>query len=94
MFTKTSKDEEVLNVPIEPGPPSILSKNLKVTGNLDSIDEIQIDGQLIGDVTANVLIVGESADINGEVTADTLRVHGKVTGQIRAKSVSLAKTAN
>jgi len=94
MFTKNSKGEEQALVPKEPAPPSILSTDLKITGNLVSEGEIQIDGHVIGDIDANVLIVGEAADVNGEITADSVRVHGKVTGQIRAQSVSLAKTAH
>lgn len=94
MFTKNSKDGTQVALPREPGPPSLLSSSLKVSGDLHTNGEIQIDGHVIGDITANVLIVGETADVNGEIIADTLRVHGKVTGQIRAKSVSLAKTAH
>ena len=94
MFTRNSKGEEQTLVPKEPAAPSILSTDLKITGDLVSEGEIQIDGHVIGDIQANVLIVGESANVNGEITADSVRVHGKVTGQIRAQSVSLAKTAH
>ena len=34
-----------------------------------------------------------SANVVGEVFAKSVRVHGKITGQINAQSVSLAKTA-
>ncbi|MBD3660710.1 MAG: polymer-forming cytoskeletal protein, partial [Arenibacter algicola] len=36
----------------------------------------------------------ESAKIKGEILADTVRVHGHVNGQIKAKFVNLAKSAH
>lgn len=95
MFTKGSKEngkEPV--VPKVPSPPSLLSTDLKVIGNLHSDGEIQIDGIVEGDIHSDVLIVGETAQVFGEISADSVRVHGSVTGQISARSVSLAKTAH
>ena len=74
--------------------PSIISIDLKITGDLDSAGEIQVDGNVTGDIHAKVLLVGESAMINGEIFAETVRVHGNVNGQIKAKFVNLAKTAH
>ena len=94
MFTKTSKeDEKKALVPKIPAPPSLLSNDLRISGNLITDGEIQIDGEVVGDIHADVLIVGETANVNGEITANSVRVHGKVTGQVNAKIVSLAKTA-
>ena len=95
MFTKSNKEngkEPV--VPKIPSPPSLLSTDLKIIGNLHSDGEIQVDGQVEGDIHSDVLIVGETAQVHGEINADSVRVHGSVTGQISARSVSLAKTAH
>ena len=73
--------------------PSIISNDLNITGDLLSDGEIQVDGNVTGDIRAKVLLVGKSAVINGEIFADTVRVHGNVNGQIKAKFVNLAKTA-
>ncbi|MGY8990677.1 MAG: bactofilin family protein [Rhodospirillales bacterium] len=78
----------------KPSAPSILSSDLHVIGNLNSDGEIQIDGVIDGDIFTNTLMVGEAAVINGEIHADNLIVHGTINGQIKAKSVSLMKTAN
>ncbi len=94
MFTKGSKEDEKNLVPKVPSPPSLLSTDLEISGNLHSAGEIQIDGIVNGDIFSDVLIVGESAQVNGEITAESVRVHGHVTGQIKANSVSLAKTAH
>jgi len=96
MFTKNNKSEvtPIPPVPKTPAPPSLLSTDLKITGNIRSEGEIQVDGYIEGDIRAETLIIGETANVNGEITADTVRVHGFVTGQIKAGSVSLAKSAH
>ncbi len=95
MFSKNSKEEvRVPPVPKAPAPPSLLSTDLRVIGNIHSKGEIQVDGYVEGDIQAETLIIGETANVNGEVSAKTVRVHGFVTGQIKADSVSLAKSAH
>jgi len=95
MFTKGSKEiEPSPPVPKTPAPPSLLSADLKITGDINSQGEIQVDGQVDGDIHSEVLVIGETAQINGEISADSVRVHGYVTGQIKARSVSLAKSAH
>ena len=96
MFSKGSRDEGLRKAPVPktPAPPSILSADLKVAGDLVCSGEIQIDGIVEGDIQTDVLVVGETAQVSGKIAADTCRVHGRVTGQIHARAVSLAKSAH
>ena len=94
MFTKGSKESEKNKSPRVPCPPSLLSMDFDVTGDIHSDGEVQIDGTINGNINANILIIGESAQVIGEITAETVRIHGRVTGQVQANSVSLAKTAH
>ncbi|MFL2770429.1 MAG: polymer-forming cytoskeletal protein [Rhodospirillaceae bacterium] len=73
--------------------PSIISVVLSVEGNLSSNGEIQVDGTVLGDVSCKALIVGIKGSVCGEVTAQTVRIHGAINGQVKAKSVFLASTA-
>ena len=73
--------------------PSIISGDLKITGNLESSGDIQVDGAVHGDITSRTLTVGEEADVNGAIVAESVRVCGHVKGEIRATSVILAKTS-
>jgi cytoskeletal protein CcmA (bactofilin family) len=73
--------------------PSIVSADLTVTGDLVSSGEIQIDGRIEGDIKCASLIIGISGAVTGEVSAQTVRMHGSVSGQVIAKSVFLASTA-
>ena len=75
-------------------PPSLISANLQIVGNLRSQGEVQIDGTVDGDVAANALTIGERATINGEIVADDVVVRGRVNGRIRARKVQLVKSAH
>jgi len=73
--------------------PSIISADLKITGNLTSSGDIQVDGAVEGDISSRTLTVGEDAHIDGSIVAESVRVCGQVSGEVRATSVTLAKTA-
>ena len=73
--------------------PSIISTDLKITGNLASEGDIQLDGSVEGDVRSRSLTIGAAANVKGKVFAESVEIKGTVTGKIRARSVSLAKTA-
>ena len=75
------------------GVPSIISRGLTITGNLVSDGELQIDGRVEGDIHCVSLVVGLGGEVVGEVRATGLRLHGQLTGQVRAESVFLAATA-
>lgn len=104
MFSKGSKTEtkndggsnRSLTVPKLTSPgvaPSIVSANLRVTGDLESEGDIQIDGAVEGDVRSSSVTVGEHAIVSGAIVAATVHVAGTVKGQINGKQVELARTA-
>jgi cytoskeletal protein CcmA (bactofilin family) len=74
--------------------PSIISADLTVTGTLVSDGDIQIDGIVEGDVRSVGLVIGEKAQIHGEILADDITVRGRVIGRIRARKVQLAATSH
>jgi len=98
MFSKSSKkpspEPTAPATPPKPAPPSLISADLKIVGDLSSEGEIQVDGVVEGDVRTKTLLVGKTAEVKGEIIAETVRVHGTVNGQIKARSVQLAKTAH
>jgi cytoskeletal protein CcmA (bactofilin family) len=73
--------------------PSIISADLKVLGNLESAGDLQIDGQVEGDIKSRSITVGEGAHVKGSISAESVRVCGAVSGQIRASSVTIAQSA-
>ncbi|HEY9548785.1 MAG TPA: polymer-forming cytoskeletal protein [Kiloniellaceae bacterium] len=75
------------------GVPSIISADLRITGNLKSDGDIQVDGHVEGDIDSATLTVGEGAHVKGHISCETVRVCGTVDGAVKAKSVVMAKTA-
>jgi cytoskeletal protein CcmA (bactofilin family) len=72
---------------------SVLSSDLLVTGNLKTTGDIQIEGQVDGDIRAHLLTVGEGATVRGEVIADDGVVNGRVIGRVCGLKVRLTSTA-
>lgn len=74
-------------------PLSVIGADVRIVGNIFTQGEMQIDGQVEGDITCHRLLVGEGARITGEVSAETVQVHGELNGKINATSVMIAKSA-
>lgn len=73
--------------------PSVLSADLTVTGNIKTAGDVQIEGNVEGDIRAHQLIVGETATIKGEIVADEIVVNGRVVGRVRGLKVRLSASA-
>jgi cytoskeletal protein CcmA (bactofilin family) len=72
---------------------SVIGPDVRIVGDIITQGEMQIDGQVEGDITCQTLVVGEGARIVGEVTAENVRVHGHLTGKIVATQVAIARSA-
>ncbi|WP_053005998.1 bactofilin family protein [Kiloniella spongiae] len=100
MFSKSSKTNTKVattsDTPkkiIPSGIPSILSPDLNLVGDLTSTGDLQIDGNVQGDVICRTVTIGEKAVVTGSVKADEVRVCGMVSGQLNADTITLASTA-
>jgi cytoskeletal protein CcmA (bactofilin family) len=108
MFSSKPKDAAAAPQPIMPtapstpapkrprqlSAPSIISADMVINGTLSSSGDIQIDGRVEGDVRTVGLVIGEKAEIHGEIFAEDVTVRGKVVGRIRARKVLLAATSH
>jgi len=65
---------------------NVLNSDVEIKGNIKFAGELTFDGKLDGEIhTDGVLTLGDSAVINGHITAQSVVVRGKVTGNINAK---------
>jgi cytoskeletal protein CcmA (bactofilin family) len=64
-----------------------------IVGSLESTGEVQIDGDVQGDVYAARIVVGQQAQITGDLTANEVVVGGAVQGAIRGNSVTFRSAA-
>jgi cytoskeletal protein CcmA (bactofilin family) len=71
------------------GAPSVIGADLLITGNLVSKGEVQVDGEVQGDIHSVHVVIGEKARITGGIVADEIVVRGHVMGTVRGKRVIL-----
>ena len=74
--------------------PSIISADMVINGTLASTGDMQIAGRVEGDVRSVGLVIGDKAEIHGEIYAEDVTIRGKVVGRIRARKITLASTSH
>lgn len=93
----TPRAAQTTSAPATPATPgrglSTLSADLSFEGNVSGNGDLQIDGQVKGDVRVGRLIVGETGAIEGGVSADYVEIRGRVVGAVSGKQVKLVSTA-
>jgi cytoskeletal protein CcmA (bactofilin family) len=72
---------------------SVISKALKITGQLESTEDIRIDGEVEGDVRAVSVTVGSGAKVKGTVYGNAVELSGTIDGKIEAEKVVLTSSA-
>ena len=73
---------------------SLIGDDLTITGNIVSEGEIQVDGNVQGDIQCASLVVGQDAQIRGSVVADDVVVRGRIVGSIRGQRLSLQNSCH
>ena len=72
---------------------SVISSDLKIKGDLESTGDITVDGSVEGNIKCRTLILGEEPEIKSSIEADTVRICGTFSGDVKARKVVLTKTA-
>lgn len=72
---------------------SILSSDLKITGEVTSTGTIEVLGEVDGTVSANGLIIGAEGRVTGQVNAETVEVKGRLDGRVDSLSFTLRAAA-
>lgn len=72
---------------------SVLGPDVTVTGNVAATSDLHIDGRVEGDVTCASLAQGTDSQIFGSVTAETARLAGTVEGSVRARDLTIERSA-
>ena len=78
-----------------PGPsaskmvPSIIGEDLTIRGNVTCKGEIQVDGEIEGDIRCGSLLLGDKSQVRGGVVAEDVVVRGHLVGSITALRITL-----
>ncbi len=68
------------------GTTSLLSKEVKIEGDIQGNEDLQVDGQLKGSIKlAGDIFVGPTGTIEADVEAENVVVQGQITGNVLAR---------
>jgi cytoskeletal protein CcmA (bactofilin family) len=73
---------------------STIGEDLTITGNVTSKGELHVNGQVRGDVHCLTLVLGENAQLEGNVVAEEVMIRGRLIGSVRAVRVMLQSSAH
>ena len=72
---------------------SVIASDVKITGNISSGNDVQINGLVEGDVQCGHLAIGDGGKVVGKINAEAVTLAGAVEGPISATKVELLATA-
>lgn len=74
---------------------SIIANGVRVVGTIEADGaELQVDGEIEGNVRGGSVTVGDTGMIKGDMISESVTVHGRVEGSVRARKVMLARNAH
>jgi len=80
--------------PGSPSAGSVIGPDLVIHGNLTSKGEIQIDGEVQGDIHGTHVVIGERARVTGGIVAEECVIRGHLLGTVRGRRVLLQGSAH
>lgn len=72
---------------------SILSSDLKITGDISSTGTIEVLGEIEGTLSAHGLVIGGEGRVSGQVSAETVEVKGRLDGRVDSQTFTLRAAA-
>ena len=93
MFNLTKKENNTTHKLLQEAITSIVGEDVNINGDLISNTSIRIDGKVMGNVTAQkLIIVRKNAEIKGDLSYKNVIVFGKLIGSVTAAEVQIKKT--
>jgi cytoskeletal protein CcmA (bactofilin family) len=74
--------------------PSVIGEDLTVEGNIISKGEVQLEGEVKGNVHCTSLVIGDKALVEGGVVADDVIIRGRIIGSVRGHRVTLQSSSH
>ena len=73
---------------------SVLVSDVKIKGNIIEKESIIINGEVNGNVHADLVETFENSNIEGDIVSKSAYIGGKLKGDINADRVHITKTAD
>ena len=72
---------------------SVLVSDIKIKGNITEKESIIIDGEVTGNINAELVETFENSNIKGNIISKKVLIGGKLKGDINSDKVHIRKTA-
>ena len=77
---------------VQPPIKSLIAQGSRIEGNLTFTEGLRIDGDVVGNTSANpehpsILVISEAAVVQGEIRADHVIINGTVRGPVHAREL-------
>jgi cytoskeletal protein CcmA (bactofilin family) len=73
---------------------SVLVSDIKIKGNITEKESIIIDGEVNGNINAELVETFENSNITGNINSKNVFIGGKIKGDINSDKVHIKNTAN
>ena len=73
---------------------SFLTSDVKVKGNITEKESIIVDGEVNGNISAELVETFENSNIKGNIVSKNLFIGGKLKGDVNSDRVHIRKTAD
>ncbi len=72
--------------------PNIIAQGTSIKGDIKSNGDFRIDGLLVGTIVASGrIVIGETGEVQGDVTCQNVDVSGKVAGNFTIEELTMLK---
>lgn len=72
---------------------SVLAADLRITGEISSTGQVEILGEVDGNITAAGVVLGAEGRLSGQISAETVEVKGRLDGKVTSGEFVLRSTA-
>ena len=73
--------------------PTIIGAGCKLTGDIKTDHSVQIHGQVVGNITAETIVIGRGGRVVGKINATNLFLHGTLDGPATVNTANIFSNA-
>ncbi len=73
--------------------PTIIGAGCKLTGDIKTDHTVQIHGHIVGNITADTVIIGRGGKVIGKIVANDLFLHGSLDGPATVNTANVFSNA-
>ncbi len=73
--------------------PTVIGAGCKLTGDIKTDHNVQIHGEVIGNITAETVVIGRGGRVVGEIKTPVLFLHGELDGPATVNTANIFSAA-